>query len=127
VAGELCAGGLEIAEGARFIGHVCIGMNEVAQPAVPAAVVEHQPQAATAERVTPTAAEILPTRIHRFEQLNGTLAEIGADLSRVTGNPIMPAIVSIPASSVMGGGVGVVPGVAQGVVNKSPRIIKARS
>jgi cytoskeletal protein CcmA (bactofilin family) len=121
VAGDLCTTDLAIAEGARFIGHVCVGEMKVkgagAVGAGPAASVSEagriRPSDAAEEAAALRAVEATMTRVEKVAARQEEPA------------PAFAATVSIPAAPVMPT-VQILSENVQAALHRAPRIIKAR-
>lgn len=107
VAGDLCAATLEIAKGARFIGHVCVGEDMAAAgAAVPGDV-----QAAADRAEEAAATRVVEATINRVERVVNRMEPAGAALTMLS-VPTMPEV-QVLAEAVQ-------------TLQRAPRIIKAR-
>jgi cytoskeletal protein CcmA (bactofilin family) len=121
VAGNLCTGNLAIAEGARFIGHVCVGEMEAPVAPAPGAGTERcetddgylRPSDAAEEAAALRAVEATITRVEK------------AAVRREEPAPAIPTTVTIPAVSAMPT-VQILSENVQAALHRAPRIIKAR-
>jgi cytoskeletal protein CcmA (bactofilin family) len=117
VAGNLCTANLAIAEGAQFIGHVCVGETDM--PEASAATTDAgmagdmRPSNAAEEAEALQAVEATITRVEKVTTRREEAASAVATTVAIPAAPMMPTIQILSEN-------------VQATLHRAPRIIKAR-
>ena len=121
VAGNLCTANLAIAEGAKFIGHVCVGETEAPETGFGGAPSEVG--MAEGARLRPSDAAEEAAALHAVEATSTHVEK--ATARREEAEPAVATTMTIPVAPVMPT-VQILSENVQAMLHRAPRIIKAR-
>jgi len=110
VAGDVCAANLEIARGARFIGHVCVGDDMVEAPSAASAPAAES-HAAVDRAEAAASMRVVEATINRVERVANRMEPVAPALTTLS-VPTMPEV-QVLSEAVQS-------------LQRAPRIIKAR-